>query len=631
MGCSLRRAVKPLDVIFGLSFGVMLALVGCSHDTPLEPEERPAAFSATAVGNITDLGTLGGERAAAAGINSNGDIVGTITEGGLRHGFLWRSSGTATHINRTTAEDVNTARKVVGGIDAYSWQNGSVTELPALSTDPDCSFTWAFAVNTSGQVVGQSENSACSTRPVIWENGTVRNLGDLGAGFGRARDINDNGQIVGYSSPHAFLWENGSMRSLGTLGGDFSEAFGINSAGQVVGASNLTEGSSEVHALLWANGNMTDLGTLGGSTSYALDINDNAQVVGYSTIANGRTHAFWWQDGIMSDLGTLGGDRMVANAINNSGQVAGESNLTPRGPAHAVRWTIPTDNFWSVRAPLSAVRRGHSVGSANGLLYVIGGENNFGNVISTVQAYDPGTNQWSAKAPLPVGRQSANGAATINSIIYVAGGLNPAGKLTSTLYAYNPATNRWLGQRNLPEPGGCGGSAVIGGKLYSFSGCRLVNGVQDAAGLLHRYDPAANSWTTLPSAPSVHFQPAVAAVGEKLYVVGGNNGAGVATRRVDVYDPATDSWATKAPMPTGRVALAGAAVGGKLYVMGGRSGTSYKDAVQVYDPVTNSWSSGAPMITARAGFGAAAIGQFIYAVGGRNSNKLFTVNERYTP
>ncbi|HET6837473.1 MAG TPA: kelch repeat-containing protein, partial [Gemmatimonadales bacterium] len=522
------RHALELTIVVSLS----LPLFACSRDTPLEPDAQPndLAFSSTRVGNITDLGTLGGERAAASGINGNGDIVGTITEGGLRRAFLWRSSGTVTHINRTTAEDVNTARKVVGGIDAYSWQAGTVTELPALSTDPDCSFTWAFAVNTSGQVVGQSENSSCSTRPVIWENGTVRNLGDLGAGFGRARDINDSRQIVGYSSPHAFLWENGTMRSLGTLGGDFSEAFGINNAGQVVGGSNRQEFSSEIHAFLWASGSMTDLGTLGGTTSYGLDINDNGQIVGYSTTANGRTHAFWWQNGVMSDLGTLGGDHMVANAVNNGGQVAGESNLVPRGPAHAVRWTIPTANFWSARAALLPERRGHSVGVSNGELYAIGGENKFGNVISTVQAYNPGTNQWSTKAPLPVGRQSANGATTINSIIYVAGGLNPAGKLTNTLYAYNPATNRWLAQRNMPVPGGCGGSAAIGGKLYVFSGCRLVNGAQDAAGLLHRYDPATNSWTTLVSAPVVHFQPAVAAVGGKLYVVGGNNGAGSATR-----------------------------------------------------------------------------------------------------
>jgi probable HAF family extracellular repeat protein len=616
-----------------------LSLLGCSRDTPLEPDSRPVDLgtaAASVVGNILDLGTLGGDEAVARGINSDGDIVGWVYEGGLSHPFI-RLSGTVTHLSAGAAEDINDEDLVVGGtlgpprIPAFTWHDGTQTELAHLSADPSCPSTSADAVNGSGQVVGESQNDACEGEAVLWDNGSVRGLGFLAEHFSRAWDINDKGQVVGYSSPHAFLWQNGSMQSLGTLGGDYSEAFGINSTGQVVGDSYVTEFGSAVHPFLWSSGHMTDLGTLGGPSAYARDINDNGQVVGRSETANGRMHAFWWENGVMSDLGTLGGDHMEANAINDRGQVVGQSNVTNRGPSHAVRWTIPTANYWSVRAALLPERRGHAVGVANGLLYAIGGENKFGHVISTVQAYNPATDSWSSKAPLPVGRQSANGAATINSTIYVAGGQNPAGTLTNTLYAYNATTNSWTTRANMPVPGGCGGSAVIAGKLYVFSGCRLVSGAQDAAGLLHRYDPGTNTWTTLRSAPAVHFQPVVAAIGGKLYVAGGNSGSGTAIRRLDVYDPANNSWATGAAMPTARVAMAGAVAGGKLYVVGGRSGTTYLDAVEAFDPVTGSWSRKAPMITPRAGLAAGAVGSFIFAVGGRNSHKLFVVNERYTP
>jgi probable HAF family extracellular repeat protein len=113
---------------------------------------------------------------------------------------------------------------------------------------------------------------------------------------------------------------------------------------------------------------------------------------------------------------------------------------------------------------------------------------------------------------------------------------------------------------------GCGGSAAIAGKLYVFSGCkRLSNGAQVAAGLLHRYDPATNSWSTLPTAPAAHFQPAVSIINGKLYVVGGNNGGtSPATGRLDVYDPGTNAWQTRTSMPTARFATAGAVVGGRL-------------------------------------------------------------------
>jgi N-acetylneuraminic acid mutarotase len=220
----------------------------------------------------------------------------------------------------------------------------------------------------------------------------------------------------------------------------------------------------------------------------------------------------------------------------------------------------------------------------------------------------------------------------INGTIYVAGGKDAAGGITNTLFAYRTTTNTWSNKARMPVPGGCGGSGVIGGRLYVFSGCkRLSTGANDAAGLLHRYDPVTNGWTTLRSAPVVHVQPAVGAIGGKLYVAGGNNGAAGALTRLDVYDPATNTWTSKAAMPTARVAMGAAVVGGRLYVMGGRTGATYLDAVEAYNPVTNSWSTRTPMINRRAGLAAAAINQLIYTMGGRNDARLLTLNERFTP
>ena len=67
-----------------------------------------------------------------------------------------------------------------------------------------------------------------------------------------ARDINDQGQVVGHGenaiSPdtwRAFIWEDGVMTELSTAafpGNTDMQAYGINNDGHVVGSANITGG-----------------------------------------------------------------------------------------------------------------------------------------------------------------------------------------------------------------------------------------------------------------------------------------------------------------------------------------------------------------------------------------------------
>jgi len=127
----------------------------------------------------------------------------------------------------------------------------------------------------------------------------------------------------------------------------------------------------------------------------------------------------------------------------------------------------------------------------------------------------------------------------------------------------------------MPAASGCGSSGMINGMLYVFTGCTLLStGSQVGAGLLHRYSPSTDTWTTLTAAPAAHVYPAVGVLDGKLYVAGGGNNSGQATGRLDICDPGTNSWTTRSPMPTARLSAAGAGVGGLFYVVGGRSGTT---------------------------------------------------------
>ena len=209
---------------------------------------------------------------------------------------------------------------------------------------------------------------------------TLIDLGTLGGPSTQASDMNNEGQIVGYSATathHArgFLWDKGSMTTLGTLnGGNASWAEAVNSFGHVVGSSTISNGFTravlwrdgdivnltpdipvyegwsnaaavndsdqivgsidDAHGFLWEDGSRVMLGDLGGGGSRPADINNAGQVVGSSYTAivtdlGPMQHAFLWQNGAMTDLGVLPGDEdSGAAAINSHGVIVGSSGRT---------------------------------------------------------------------------------------------------------------------------------------------------------------------------------------------------------------------------------------------------------------------------------------------------------------
>jgi probable HAF family extracellular repeat protein len=114
------------------------------------------------------------------------------------------------------------------------------------------------------------------------------------------------------------------ISALPDLGGHVGKAMDINNRGEIVGYCETEAG--DFHAVLWDGSGVTDLGTLGGDDSYALGINDDGTVVGHSKMVDGKTHAFIWQDGVMidihdPDLPPI--NNSFARAINSDGLIAG--------------------------------------------------------------------------------------------------------------------------------------------------------------------------------------------------------------------------------------------------------------------------------------------------------------------
>ena len=114
---------------------------------------------------------------------------------------------------------VITALALLSSTAAYATQY-TVTDLGTLGGTN----SFAYAINSTGQVVGQADNSAGTGEPFLYSNGSMQDLGTLGGTNGYAHSINSTGQVVGSATNslgdyNAFLYSNGSMQNLGTFGG----------------------------------------------------------------------------------------------------------------------------------------------------------------------------------------------------------------------------------------------------------------------------------------------------------------------------------------------------------------------------------------------------------------------------
>jgi hypothetical protein len=84
------------------------------------------------------------------------------------------------------------------------------------------------------------------------------------------------------------------------------------------------------------------------------------------------------------------------------------SSPPPTMPVDAPSLPTAQANVWATRAGMPAARTGLAVGVVNNVLHAVGGANGV-TYLATHQAYAPGTNTWTAKAPMPQGRHLLNG------------------------------------------------------------------------------------------------------------------------------------------------------------------------------------------------------------------------------
>lgn len=207
--------------------------------------------------------------------------------------------------------------------------------------------------------------------------------------------------------------------------------------------------------------------------------------------------------------------------------------------------------------------------------------------IDNAWAYDPAADTWKALAPMPTKRGSPV-AATVNGKLYVIGGAsthpgssepavlpNRPHRALATVEEYDPATNTWRARAPMPTARNHAAIGVVDGKIYVIGGRvgAAFMGVASNTDVVEEYDPATDSWGAVRARmPTARSATAWGTYGGKIYVAGGefqNGQLMAAFRALEAYDPKTNTWAAMPSMPVPRHGLAGATVGNRLHLASG--------------------------------------------------------------
>jgi N-acetylneuraminic acid mutarotase len=282
------------------------------------------------------------------------------------------------------------------------------------------------------------------------------------------------------------------------------------------------------------------------------------------------------------------------------------------------------DGHWIKGTPVSTIRGETRLGTANGMVYFIGGLMDEWKASPLLDMYDPTTDTWTSKSPLPAAANHP-GVATLDGKIYVSGGFNSPDFTFNlkTLWVYDPATDKWATLADMPEVRAAHLMMPINGKLYVVGG----DGPADPTSVW-MYDPATDKWdTSLAHMTSTRDHLAGAVVDDKLYVMGGRWQHKGKYATTQVYDPAANTWTDLADMPVPRSGLtADLLADGKIHVTGGEDidiFCTYSEH-DAYDPATNTWTREPNLPVARHGLGAVSVDNRWYVMAGATSSGPFT-------
>lgn len=233
--------------------------------------------------------------------------------------------------------------------------------------------------------------------------------------------------------------------------------------------------------------------------------------------------------------------------------IGGQTSANGGGPfVNSVYAFDPDDATWTPRAPMPTSRSGGAAGVIGGKIYVAGGRPPHGQDFAV---YDPVADAWQTLPNMPSQRNHV-GAGVIDGKFYVVAGRLGAGftsEQTAVLEVYDPVTNTWTTREPIPTARSGMNAMVAYGCLHTFGG-------ESAAGIFaahEAYSPLSDSWQNLEPLPiAVHGVTGAALIDDWIHLPGGGTGSGGSSGSTihQVYRPSIGCMATVQVLEVGVLA-----------------------------------------------------------------------------
>ena len=205
----------------------------------------------------------------------------------------------------------------------------------------------------------------------------------------------------------------------------------------------------------------------------------------------------------------------------------------------------PATDTWTQKADMPTPRSYLSTSVMDRKIYAIGGMSNSNEHgrLETVEVYDPLTDTW-AKARDITQARSCTAISVVNGEMYAIGGRGWSGvqnepdPYLSSVEVFNPKTNQWQKRTEMPTPKTSHTANVIDGKIYVIGGYIEEGKKLKNLATIESYDPATDCWTQEPEMLIGKSGHTTEVIDGKIYIFGGDSdGAEGPLTSVEVYDP----------------------------------------------------------------------------------------------